>query len=98
MNRFPQFLLFVFGLCVAVSQAQETSAKLPSPPLLLSPIEAFRRLIVTNDAGRERFLAGKTPEARRIIEMKLREYTSLPAAERDAKLRELQLRWYVQQL
>lgn len=70
----------------------------PTPPLTASPVELFRRLMATNDLGREQFLASKSPQARRVIEAKLREYAAIPAEQRDARLHALQLRWYTQQL
>jgi hypothetical protein len=70
----------------------------PRPPVAPTPVELFRRLISTNAAGREAFLAAKSPEARRVIEAKLREYESLSDSDREAKLRSLQLRWHTQRL
>jgi hypothetical protein len=73
----------------------------PLPPAVLpqnSPVDVFRMLMSTNAAGREQFLAGKSPEARRVIESKLREYGSLMAEQREARLRGLQVRWQTLQL
>ena len=76
-------------------------AAMPSPPVpsvTASPVELFRRLLATNDAGRLQFLANKSPQARRVIETKLREYSALRAEEQNGRLYALQLRWYTQQL
>ena len=70
----------------------------PQPPTPLSPVEFFRTLLATNNAARDTFLASKSPEKRRIIELKLREYAAMAAEQREAKLRALQLRWYTVQL
>ena len=70
----------------------------PAAPINASPVELFRRLLATNDAGRAQFLAGKNPEARKVIEAKLREYAGLSAEEQNGRLYSLQLRWYTQQL
>lgn len=99
MKPHPLLLTLACLLWAAASlHAQNAPPKPPLAPIVASPVEVFRRLLATNDTGREHFLAGKTPEARRVIETKLREYTVLPAEERDAKLRELHVRWQVQQL
>jgi len=98
MNLRTVILVCALAMWSASVRAQGTAPRPPMPSLAPSPVEVFRMLLATNEAGREQWLAGKAPEARRIIEAKLREYTALPAGERDTKLRELQLRWYVQQL
>jgi hypothetical protein len=66
------------------------------PPSLLpqnSPVDFFRMLMATNASGREQYLATKPPEARRIIEGKLREYGGMMAEQREVRLRALQIRW-----
>jgi hypothetical protein len=70
----------------------------PVPSLNAAPVELFRRLLATNEAGRAQMLAAKTPQARQVIEAKLREYTALSVEEQNRRLYSLQLRWYTQQL
>jgi alpha-ketoglutarate-dependent taurine dioxygenase len=99
MKRLLSILLWIALVAIAgVRDTQAATLQPPAPPMTPSPVEMFRRLIATNEAGRQQWMASKTPEARRVIEAKLREYGAMPAAVRDAKLRELQLRWQVQQL
>src|SRR5215204_5800451 len=70
----------------------------PPPSINSSPVELFRRLLATNEAGRAQYLAAKTPQARQVIEAKLREYGTLSTEEQNSRLYSLQLRWYTQQL
>ena len=72
----------------------EEKAQLPSSVLPQhSPVDMFRLLMATNASAREEYLATKSPDARRIIEAKLREYGGLMSEEREARLRALQVRW-----
>jgi hypothetical protein len=96
MNRHHHIVAALCLLWSAVAGLAQDNIPMPPKPVLTSPVELFRRLIATNAAGREAFLAGRSPEARRVIEAKLREYESLEQGEREAKLRSLQLRWYTQ--
>lgn len=97
MNCRPQI---VFALCLfwGVATGLAQNAPLPPIPATSSPVEVFRRLIATNTAGREAFLSGKSPQARAVIEIKLKEYELLESRERESKLRSLQLRWHTQRL
>jgi hypothetical protein len=92
-------LLMVFWLCSGAALTAQRNVQLPPSVLPQnSPVDVFRMLMATNAAGREQFLAGKSPEARRVIESKLREYGSLMADQREARLRALQIRWQTLQL
>ena len=96
MNRSKHIAIFgclLWGVVAGFAQDNP-----PMPPIAPTPVEIFRRLMTTNSAGREAFLAAKSPEARRVIEAKLREYESLSDSDREAKLRSLQLRWHTQRL
>lgn len=85
-------------LCMAANSfAQQNQPPPPLPPQS-SPVDLFRMLMATNANGREQFLASKSPEARRIIESKLREYGNLVVDQREARLRALQVRWHTLQL
>lgn len=95
MNWRITILAFVSLLASAAPSFAQTP---PTPPMISSPVELFRRLLATNALGREQFLAAKSSEARRVIETKLREYSAISEEQRTAKLRELDLRWYTQQL
>lgn len=90
---FVSCLLYVTANCFGQPNIQP-----PPFPSQSSPVDVFRMLMTTNAAGREQFLASKSPEARRVIETKLREYSIMVADQREARLRALQIRWYTLQL
>jgi hypothetical protein len=101
MSRKYQMLLIVGCLVMSATAtfAQAgPAAKPPMPPMSPSPVEMFRMLMFTNAAGREQFLASKSPAARAIIEAKLREYEEMTLQQREERLRSLQLGWYALQL
>lgn len=65
------------------------------PPRPHSPIEAFRRLVAASPAGRQAELASKTPAHREYLERQLAEFDRLIPAEREARLRLLELRFHL---
>jgi hypothetical protein len=65
------------------------------PPLSPSPLDYFRQILAMSAPDREKLLAGKAPAQRQSLEAKLREYEALAPEEREARLRALQLRWYL---
>jgi Protein of unknown function (DUF3106) len=67
----------------------------PLPPFPPSPIDFFRQLLAMPPAEREKILAAKTPERRQALETKLREYEQMDSAEREVRLRGLNLRYYL---
>ncbi len=71
---------------------------LPLPPLPPSPVDIFRTLLTNNAAGREKILSLKSPEQRRYLEAKIREYVEMTPALCETRLQTLQLRWYLPQL
>jgi hypothetical protein len=96
MNR-PLLKCVWLGVWVAVAAFQAVTAEIlpPLPPLPPSPLQFFRDLLNTNEAGRTAFLAGKLPEQRQAIEAKLAEYLALPADQRELRLCLTELRWYL---
>ena len=93
-------LCLILALCVSAGAAEPAKAGPalllpPMPPLTASPIQTFRMLLATNAAGRESWLAQRTPAHRQVVESKLKEYESLSAAAREERLQTLQLRWYL---
>ena len=83
-----------FGVSAGGAQAPLAAA---APPALPgdSPVKLFRDLLGMKAEDRERALAERFNAQRRtVIESKLREYESLPAAEREARLAATELRWY----
>ena len=75
--------------------AIRTVPKPPLPPPPKSPVAAFRELLALDPDKRAESLTNRPAEARQRILAKLREYTSLPPAERELRLRATELRWYL---
>ncbi|MGI8965411.1 MAG: DUF3106 domain-containing protein [Limisphaerales bacterium] len=74
----------------------EIKNKIPAPPLPptpQSPIDYLRELLAMNPAQREKALAAKSPEQKRIVLAKLREYEAMTPEERQLRLGATQLRW-----
>ena len=78
----------------------KVAAALPPtpPPLPPSPLDYFRRILAMSATERETLLAEKPPAVRKVLENKLREFDTLSAAERQSRLRALELRWYLRPL
>ncbi len=68
---------------------------LPPTPLSKSPVDQFRELLALSPAERESHLTNRPPEIRQRILAKLQEYDSLKPDERELRLRNTQLRWYL---
>jgi hypothetical protein len=64
-------------------------------PLVKPPIEYFRELLAMSPAEREKLLADKTPEQRKVLQAKLKEYEGMESEKRELKLKVTELRWYV---
>ena len=72
--------------------------QLPStvmPPVPPSPIDYFRKLIEASPAERGKLLEGKPADHRLILTNSLRAYLELSATEREARLRTLDVRFYL---
>lgn len=67
----------------------------PPPPKLVSPVEQFRELLALSASERENHLTNRPPVIRQRILAKLREYDAMNPDERDLRLRNTQLRWYL---
>src|SRR5690348_4249035 len=61
----------------------------------VSPIDYFRELLALSPQQRDVALAHKTPEQRKMLLLKLRQYDSMPKEERELRLRHTQLRFYL---
>ena len=75
-----------------------TSAQIPTvPPSAVpkSPVDFFRELLARDLTERKEFLADRTPEDRKRILAKVREYESLRPDKRELRLRSTELRWYL---
>ena len=63
-----------------------------------SPILYFRGILGMTPAERERALANKPADSKKILLAKVEEYLALPVDIREARLRQTQLRWEVTEL
>jgi predicted Fe-S protein YdhL (DUF1289 family) len=94
-------LLIVIGLAgwgLGVAYGQTAAEALPSPPLppmTQPPMQFFRNLLATNQAGRAAYLASRAPEQRQLLEQKLAEYQAMSPAQREARLAVTELRHYL---
>jgi Protein of unknown function (DUF3106) len=78
-------------------KAQISSKVPPNPPAIpsVSPVKFFRELLAMDEAARAKALAGRTPRQIKVLKSKLVEYESMPAEERELRLRQLELFRYV---
>jgi hypothetical protein len=81
-----------------LSGTNQPRTRVPAPPGTQSPAAHFAELLAMSPAERERSLSDRTEKQRATIEKGLREYELLPAAERDARLHEMDLAWHVESL
>lgn len=85
----PVALLFLAG----VAFGADTNS--PPPPKPASPVAYFRKLLVMTDSERLAELANR-PEAQRAgLEAKIEQYASMPANERELRLRATELRFFL---
>src|SRR6266550_3613130 len=100
-------LLLAIGLTVMVglppgllaeTETNATAATQKTPPSLpvaKCPVDYFRELLAMNLAERKQALTNRSPESRRQIFMKLRQYEALKPAEQKLRLKVTELRWYL---
>lgn len=103
------YLLLVLSLilcCVPAVQNNASAQASPAvvvtapapPPLPPNPVDTFRKILAMSAPDREKYLETLEPQKRQIVMLKLDEYQGLPAADREARLRALQVRVLVKQL
>jgi hypothetical protein len=82
---------------VSVQESNTVSQSSSSPPIPTgkSPVDVFRELLAQSPGERAEFLAKRTPESRKLILAKLREYESLSPEERALRLEVTELRWFL---
>ena len=71
----------------------KTSSALPE--VKDSPISHLHNLLDASQEKRRQMLAQHDPSARAFWERKVNEYSSMDSMERDQKMREAQLHWYL---
>ena len=88
-----------WGQAPAPGVFPRTSPLSPPPPLVASPgISLFRQLLSVKPEEREKLLAGKTADQRRVIEGSVHQYESLSSEEREIRLRTMELRYQLTSL
>lgn len=70
----------------------------PPKPMLRSPVDSFRTLLVMPSSERRAQLASRPPEIREKLLAKVQEYLQLTPEERELRLKATELRWYLQPL
>lgn len=87
--------------CLTAAQAQANrnpAPPMPPAPVMKSPVDSFRALLVLPSAERREQLASRPPEVRQKILAKIQEYQVLSPEERELRLKVTELRWYLQPL
>jgi hypothetical protein len=94
VGKIPGWLLL---LTVAVALPAQSPPEPPPPPLppLKSPVDQFRELLALSPREREAALVHRPAAQREGILAKLREYQTLNANEREARLLATELRWWL---
>ena len=87
------FQLVVLLLAVAFAHAAE-----PAGPGERNPVAVFRTLLAMRTDARSTELAAKPTRLREVLTTRLREYDTLAPAEREARLRATELRYYLNPL
>lgn len=96
MSTAMRRLIFIFLAVTGVFVGGELSAQnRPVVPLRKSPVDTFRELLALAPAERAKALAVHPDHFRKTIEAKIAEYETLPAEERELRLRTTQLRWHL---
>ncbi len=85
--------LVVLLLAVAFAHAAE-----PAGPGERNPVAVFRTLLAMRTDARSTELAAKPTRLREVLTIRLREYDTLTPAEREARLRATELRYYLNPL
>lgn len=107
MNRANSILfrlscvISLLGFASGVSaQNNRENPPLPVPPvpLMRSPVDAFRALLLLPAAERQAQLATRPVEVQKKLAEKIREYQALTPDERELRLKATELRWYLQPL
>ncbi|PYJ02841.1 MAG: hypothetical protein DME25_14840, partial [Verrucomicrobia bacterium] len=71
---------------------------LPQLPEVKPPVEFFRELLALEPEERSKRLADRSPESRKLVMAKVRQYLALKPDERELRLRVTELRWYLMPL
>ncbi len=86
------------GVCQAAQPLDSVTAGAPPIPsgiVLNNPFQTFRVMLAATAAERESVLASKSAVHRRHLEERLKEFGSMEVAEREVRLRMMELRWFL---
>src|SRR6478609_1586095 len=88
------------GCLEAQTRTNSTMAVFPKPPapILRSPVDSFRGLLLLPAPERQKQLAARPPAVREQLLVKIREYQNLTPEERELRLKATELRWYLKPL
>lgn len=79
-----------------VANPAQQAARVPQPPPMPpSPIQFFRELLPMTAEQRQTALEKYSAKSRAFVTGKLKEYEALPPAEREDRLRTLEMRWHL---
>jgi len=73
----------------------EEAASTPPRPVLRSPVDSFRELLVMTPEERKAAISNRPSETQKRILAKIREYLAMKPDERELRLRATEVRWYV---
>ncbi len=79
----------------APATTTNAAARVPFPPLPKPQVTYFRELLALSPSELDRALASIAEPARTRLQAKLQEYAVLAPDEREARLRAIELRWYL---
>lgn len=95
------FVVVLMGFCpdAAIGQSNRVVAPpVPVLPVMKSPVDTFRTLLVMPAQERRAQLATRPVEVREKLIAKLNEYQALSSEERELRLKATELRWYLKPL
>ena len=90
-------LVLTLGFLPALGSEPRPPAPIP-PAVRPSPTEIFRTLLSAPAAQRENYLSQRPPQARKVIEAKLREFEILPPEVRERRLQIAELQHFLLQV
>lgn len=79
---------------LAEPKSSAPSQRPPAPPAW-NPVDAFRQLLAMSPSERQKILGGKGEKQRQYLDARLREFDGMGQADRELRLRLLELQWYL---
>lgn len=98
MNNFLHQLSCILFIALVSQLSHSAEPPAPELPLIPSPIEDFRQMLRAKGEERERLLLDRPEQKRAVLRRKCEFYDKLPEAERERRLKMLELRWFLQPL